>query len=70
MKTHKNLYKSVYSLRNLVLAWKEARKGKTKKDYVIEFEKNLRENLLQQSARDVLENSIGAQKDELMLLGH
>jgi retron-type reverse transcriptase len=47
MKTHKNLYRKIYSLRNLVLAWKEARKGKTKKDYVIEFEKNLRENLLQ-----------------------
>ena len=25
---------------------------------------------MQKSARDVLENSIGAQKDELMLLGH
>jgi retron-type reverse transcriptase len=28
------------------LAWKKAKKGKTKKDYVIEFEKNLLDNLL------------------------
>ncbi len=40
-----NLYPEIYSMKNLVLAWKKARKGKTKKDYVIEFEKNLRDNL-------------------------
>ncbi|OGJ13372.1 hypothetical protein A3K82_00590 [Candidatus Pacearchaeota archaeon RBG_19FT_COMBO_34_9] len=34
-------------MNNLANAWKEARKGKTKKLYVIEFERNLRENLLQ-----------------------
>jgi len=33
-------------MNNLANAWKEARKGKTKKLYVIEFEKNIRENLL------------------------
>ena len=32
-------------MKNLILAWKKARKGKTKKDYVIEFEKNLGDNL-------------------------
>ena len=32
-------------MKNLISAWKKARKGKTKKDYVIEFEKNLGENL-------------------------
>ncbi len=42
-----NLYNEVYNLSNLILAWREARKGKTKKDYVIEFEANLIENLLQ-----------------------
>lgn len=46
MKTHKNLYPEIYSMKNLVAAWRKARKGKTKKDYVIEFEKNLLENLL------------------------
>ena len=46
MKTHKNLYSNIYSLTNLVLAWKKAKKGKTKKDYIIEFEKNLLDNLL------------------------
>ena len=32
-------------MRNLILAWQKARKGKTKKSDVIEFEKNLRDNL-------------------------
>jgi len=47
MKSHKNLYPKIYSLRNLCIAWRGARKGKTKKDYVIEFESRLKENLLQ-----------------------
>jgi len=46
MKTYKNFYEKIYSLDNLILAWRKARRGKTKKDYVIEFESNLRENLL------------------------
>ena len=46
MKTYTNLYNEIISYRNLVLAWKKARKGKTKKDYVIEFERNLKSNLL------------------------
>jgi len=45
MKTYSNLYPEIYSMKNFILAWKEARKGKTKKGYVIEFEKNLRDNL-------------------------
>ena len=40
-----NIYHEIYSMKNLILAWKKARKGKTKKDYVIEFEKNLGVNL-------------------------
>jgi retron-type reverse transcriptase len=32
-------------MENLVLAWKKARKGKTKKDYVIKFERDLKKNL-------------------------
>ena len=47
MKTYNNLYHKIYELNNLILAWKKARKGKTKKDYVIEFEKNLGNNLIQ-----------------------
>lgn len=47
MKTYKNLYNKIISFGNLFLAYKKARKGKTKKDYVIEFEKNLIKNLLQ-----------------------
>ncbi|MBU0894253.1 MAG: hypothetical protein KKF48_02250 [Nanoarchaeota archaeon] len=47
MKTYKNLYQKIISFGNLFLAYKKARKGKTKKDYVIEFEKNLIKNLLQ-----------------------
>lgn len=47
MKTYKNLYSRLYSYENLFLAYQKAKKGKTKKLYVVEFEKNLQENLLQ-----------------------
>ncbi len=45
MKTHKNLYYKIISLKNLILAHKKARKHKIKKDYVIKFEENLAYNL-------------------------
>ena len=45
MKSHKNLYPKIYDLKNLILAWKKARKGKTKKNYVIKFEEKLGHNL-------------------------
>jgi RNA-directed DNA polymerase len=45
MRTYNNLYNEIVSLKNLILAWRRARKGKTKKDYVIEFEENLSYNL-------------------------
>ena len=45
MKTYKNLYEKTYSIENLVSAFKKARKGKLKKDYVISFEKNLGKNI-------------------------
>ncbi len=45
MRTYKNLYEKIISLDNLSLAWMKARKRKTKKEYVIEFEKNLLKNL-------------------------
>ncbi|MFH1311044.1 MAG: reverse transcriptase domain-containing protein [Nanoarchaeota archaeon] len=45
MRTHKNLYPEIYSIKNLVLAWRKARKGKTQKDDVIEFEEKLVTNL-------------------------
>jgi RNA-directed DNA polymerase len=54
MKTHKNLYQEISNLGNIFLAWRKARKGKTKKPYVIEFEKNLIKNLLQ--LQDELKN--------------
>jgi len=46
MKTYKHLYEKIYSYENLFLAYRKARKGKTRKNYVMEFEANLRENLL------------------------
>ena len=46
MKTYKNIYEKIYSLDNLILAWRKARKGKIRKDYVIDFETNLIKNLL------------------------
>nr|AQS34936.1 hypothetical protein [uncultured archaeon] len=47
MENAENLYEKIISFENLILAYKKARKGKTKKTYVIEFEKNLNENLIQ-----------------------
>lgn len=41
-----DLYSKLCSYDNLLLAWQRARKHKTLKPYVIEFEKNLKENLL------------------------
>src|SRR3989344_2820886 len=47
MKTYNNLYPKIYDFNNLKLAYKKARKGKTKKHYVIDFHKNLLENISQ-----------------------
>ena len=47
MKTYNNLWEELCSYENLELAFRKARKHKTLKPYVIEFEKNLNENLLQ-----------------------
>jgi len=46
MKTHTRIYKEIISFENLTLAWRNARKGKTGKGYVIEFEQNLFYNLM------------------------
>jgi retron-type reverse transcriptase len=46
VKTYNNLFSQIISIKNLILAWRKARKGKTKKDYVIEFEQNTLGNLL------------------------
>jgi len=51
---HIDLYSKIYSIKNLVQAWKEARKGKTQKNYAKDFEKNLRFNL--KSLHEELEN--------------
>ncbi|MFA4952968.1 MAG: reverse transcriptase domain-containing protein [Candidatus Pacearchaeota archaeon] len=40
-----NIYEEIISLKNLILAWKKARKGKTKKYYVKYFEENIAYNL-------------------------
>jgi retron-type reverse transcriptase len=45
MKTYKNLYDEIISLKNLILAEKKARKGKTKMHYVKKFEENIAYNL-------------------------
>lgn len=41
MKTYNKLFNNLCSLRNLQLAFKKAKKGKSKKWYVVEFEDNL-----------------------------
>lgn len=45
MKTYNKLYKKLYSTANLNLAFKKARKGKSKRNYVINFESNLEKNI-------------------------
>ncbi len=45
MKTYKKLYANLCSYYNIHLAYKKARKGKSKELYVIEFERNLEENI-------------------------
>ncbi|HLD12272.1 MAG TPA: reverse transcriptase domain-containing protein [Candidatus Nanoarchaeia archaeon] len=47
MKSYHNLYEKVISLDNLFAAYKKARIGKTKKVYVLAFEEDLSENLMQ-----------------------
>lgn len=47
MKTHKNIYPYICSYKNLFLAYLKARKRKTSRPDIIEFEKNLDKNLLQ-----------------------
>jgi retron-type reverse transcriptase len=46
MKTYKKVYEKICSTENLHLAFRKAKKGKTKKFYVIEFEQNLEKNLI------------------------
>ncbi len=46
MKTYKNLYKQLTSYENLEMVFKKAKKGKSSKAYIIEFESNLKENLM------------------------
>ena len=46
MKTYNNLWERVISFENLIVAWKKARKGKTTKSYVIEFDNYSFWNLL------------------------
>ena len=45
MKTHKRLYEKVYSTENLLYAFMKARKGKSKKNYVVNFELDLERNI-------------------------
>jgi len=46
METYTQLYSKIYSMANLTLAWRKARKGKTTKLDVISFDKSVTKNLL------------------------
>ena len=54
MKTYKKLYKKFYSTENLISAFNKAKKGKSKKEYVINFQNYLIEEIknLQEELRD------------------
>jgi len=47
MKTYKFLYNKIFSINNLIAAYQNARKNKTRKDYVVEFERNFDKNIRQ-----------------------
>ncbi len=55
MKRHKHLFEKICAKENLEKAFKKARKGKTTRPYVIEFEKDLAKNLtdLQKELQEV-----------------
>ena len=53
MKTYKNIYQKICSYENLNLAFRKARKGKTSKEYVKEFEKTFAEILRSAHPNDV-----------------
>ena len=55
MRTYNGLYSELTSFENLFLAYKKARKGKSSKIYVIEFEKQLLNNLLELKNEIILE---------------
>ncbi len=46
MKTYQDIYEQLISLDNLYSAYRKARKGKTRKHYVLEFEQYLANNLI------------------------
>ena len=46
MESHNNLFNSLCSLENLRIAWSKAREGKTLHENIIEFEKDLDNNIL------------------------
>ena len=54
MKTYNKLYEKLYSKENLISAFEKARKGKRRKNYVINFESNLDKNIntLQKQLKD------------------
>jgi len=67
MKTYKNLYQKLCGYDNLHLAFNKARKHKTQKQYVIDFQKNLKNNLLQLRA-DLLFHSYKPKPLETFIL--
>ena len=45
MNSYKNIYPKIYDMKNLILAYKKARKNKSKKFYVTQFEENSAYNI-------------------------
>ena len=45
MKTYNHLYEKIYSISDLILAFRKARKGKIGRKYVIEFQENFMQNI-------------------------
>ena len=46
IKKYEDIYSEICSFKNLMKAWINAKKGKTKRRYVKRFQRNLKENLI------------------------
>ena len=67
MQTDENLYSQIIDMNNLLLAWKKARRWKTKRRYVKRFQKNLKENL-DKIQRELIDKTYQPNKPKIFIL--
>ena len=67
MKPYDNLYPKITDIHNLLLAWKNVRKGKTKRRYVKRFQRNLKDNL-NKIQKELLEQTYQPNKLKIFII--